>query len=256
MMLNYGYITPSFTSYECFKAFSESNHILIGGTTGSGKSILINGVIYEIISRFPPNQAKLILIDPKMVELSKYKKLPHTIIYSNSEKALETLQAASAIIEARYKQMDKKQVTDYSRLKPIPAHIYLIIDELADLMISEQAKQIKKELQHILQIGRASGISVIAATQAPNRKIIPAELVINFTDRIALRCASSIESKQIINQSGAELLPKFGKAFYKSPNYNNNLPFTVSIPMISEQEVNRILKHWKKNKKPKIHIKP
>ena len=199
---------------ELYKDILNAPHTLIAGTTGSGKSVLLNGIIRELMETYIPEQKKLILIDPKRVELSQYKNTEFCTAYtSDYQTAITYLDNSIALIEDRYKAMERagtKQTTQY--------HLYIIIDELADLMISPAAREIKLKMQKILQIGRAAGVHIIAATQAPNRKIIPAELVLNFTNRIALRCLSSIESRQIINISGAETLPKHGKGLYLSPD--------------------------------------
>lgn len=201
-------------------------HTLIGGTTGSGKSVLMNGVITSFIENVPIDKAYMILIDPKKVEFSIYADCENCAAYADELPAIiAVLDSAIEVIGERYDWMKQNHMRKFPGRE-----VYIFIDELADLMISAKAKDIKVKLQKILQIGRAAGVHIIAATQAPNRKVIPAELVLNFTDRIALRCLSAIESRQLINAPGAESLPRYGKAIYMSPaGYQ-----TVDIPFISD----------------------
>ena len=197
---------------ELYREIINAPHTLIAGTTGSGKSVVLNGIIREILLSHTDTTAELYMVDPKAVELYQY----HAICKGYTEEAAEVPFMLDGIIdtmETRYKTM-----RDRGENKWTGSHIYIVIDELADLMISPQNKAIKLKMQKILQKGRASAITIIAATQAPNRQIIPANLVLNFTNRLALRCLSSIESRQIVNQSGAELLPKYGKGIYLSPD--------------------------------------
>lgn len=198
---------------ELYKDILAAPHTLIAGTTGCGKSNVMHGIVRELMETKTPEQAKCYFIDPKIIELSDYRNTEYCIAYTSKyEEVPDILDNVIALIENRLEKMfaaGTKMTTQY--------HIYILIDELADLMISPAARNIKLKMQKILQIGRAAGVHIIAATQAPNRDIIPANLVLNFTNRLALRCLSPIESRQITNQSGAELLPEHGKAMYLSP---------------------------------------
>lgn len=197
-----------------YKDILSAPHTLIAGTTGSGKSNVLNGILRELMETRTPQEAQYILIDPKRVELSPYKKTEYCMGYTAEVlPAIGYLDTAIDLIESRYQQMETAGTKDY-----IGTNVYIVIDELADLMISPQSRTFSLKLQKILQIGRASAVHVIAATQAPNRGIIPANVVLNFTNRVALRCLAGIESRQIINQNGAEDLPKYGKALYLSPD--------------------------------------
>jgi len=219
-----------------YKPLLSATHLLIAGTTGAGKSVCLNGFVYSILGKCSPNQAKLILIDPKRVELSAFKGLPHTLNYTND--GLETECILSDIldtIEDRYTTLSELSIKKWRGAK-----IYIIIDELADLLISPNGKAIKLLLQKILQIGRAAGVSVIACTQAPNRTIIPANLTLNFTDRIALRCISPVESRQIVQIAGAEKLPQYGKGIYLNPRGLE----TINIPMIQDDDIQDRVDYW------------
>lgn len=199
---------------KLYKDIIAAPHTLIAGTTGSGKSNVLNGIIRQIMTDRTPQTARLYLIDPKRVELSVYKNTAFVDEYTaDSLYALAILDKAIAEIERRYKVMELQGIRDFHG-----TDIYIIIDELADLMISPENKEIRRKLQKIEQIGRAAAVHVIAATQAPNRQIIPANIVLNFTNRLALRCLSGIESRQIINVAGAEELPRYGQGLYLSPD--------------------------------------
>lgn len=199
---------------ELYRDILSAPHTLIAGTTGSGKSNVLNGILRELMETRTPQEAQFILIDPKRVELSPYKRTEYCMGYTAEVlPAIGYLDTAIDLIESRYQQMETAGTKDY-----IGTNVYIVIDELADLMISPQSRTFSLKLQKILQIGRASAVHVIAATQAPNRGIIPANVVLNFTNRVALRCLAGIESRQIINQNGAEELPKYGKALYLSPD--------------------------------------
>lgn len=213
-------------------------HMLIAGTTGSGKSVIINDILWSHIGgRSVANS--LILIDPKRVELSPYKNTPHCYAYAQTPgQAVSALKLALEHIEADYKKLE----AEGKRKKETDDSITIVIDELADLMLSDRSAEIKRLLQKILQIGRAVKCYVIAATQCPNRKVIPAELVLNFTCRWALRCMSSIESRQIIGIAGAEQICNYGEAI---ENKNGMLTRYVDLPMTSDEDIRERLAFWK-----------
>ena len=218
-----------------YKELQSAPHLLIGGTTGSGKSTVINGFIHTFYKTCDVFD-RLILIDPKRVELNMFAALPQCDGYGcTPAEALELLKYASRIMEDRYTEMAKDNEKFYTGSK-----IWIIIDELADLMISPLAKEIKLEMQHILQLGRAANIHIMAGTQAPSRKIIPAELVLNFTHRLALRCLSSIESNQIINRAGAEQIKEMGIAWFLEPQGYS----LRQLLYFSEEEIKKDLKNY------------
>lgn len=213
-------------------------HILIGGTPGSGKSVLLNGIICDLMRTHSVDDTRFYLIDPKAVELYPYSKTLFCDGYT--EEAEDVPSLLDDLIEEmtrRYADMRDRDIKDYDG-----GSIYLIIDELPDLMISDYAVEIRKKLQRILAKGRASKIHVIAATQAPNRITIPASLVLNFTDRIALRCVSPIESRQLINVSGAEKLPRYGKGLYLSAKGIEE----ISIPLTTDADVKEVCTKFSK----------
>ena len=210
-----------------YKGLLTAPHVLIAGTTGSGKSVLLRGLIDERLRHIGNSQ--LILIDTKRVELAQFARLRCVSRYANTaEKAAAALADAVKYMRGIYRDMERRGAV----LSPF-APVYIIIDELADLMVSEEVKAIRRDLQTLLQLGRAARVHVIAATQAPNRRTIPAEIVLNFTHRVALRCLSPIESRQIIGTAGAETLPKYGRALMLTPDGCE----PVAIPYTSPEDV-------------------
>jgi len=187
----------------CCNILAE-NHTLIAGSTGSGKSVLINSIIYTALAY---GNKHLLLIDPKRVDLAKYKKIADGYA-CELEQEIDLIDFTIGLMEKRFKQMQKQGLELYNG-----EDIYLIIDELADLMISPKRRDILLKLQRLLALGRASRIHVIAATQIPNRKILPAELQLNFTCIVGLKTRQAIESRQIIGMNGCETLPKYGQGY-------------------------------------------
>ncbi len=230
--------TPAGYSQVIYAKIAKETHTLIAGATGSGKSVMLNGIISQILYD-APSQSRFVLIDLKRVELSRYQHLPHTITTAKTaQDAVNALEMVSAIMDRRYKQMEYAGQTLYRGAK-----IYVIIDELADLLLSAEKHKLEKLIQHIAQLGRAAEIHLIVATQAPSRKILIAPIVLNMTCRIALRCDSAIESRQICNYTGAETLPKYGRCLYKSPDVVGQ-PELWTVPMIPDSETARLINHW------------
>ena len=209
----------------------HSPHILIAGCTGSGKSTMLHGIIAEILRQ----GGAVGLIDPKRVELSPYKHLSK--FYAVDVNDIRAwLDGVIQNIEDRYKYMEKNGLRDSCPYQ----HLFVIIDELADLMVQDR-KGISARLQRITQLGRACNIHLVAATQAPDRTYtLPAPLKLNFTDRVALRCSDAIESKQIIGQRGAEVLPRNGFCIWKSPMDID----VYDVPYVSNKEIEQTIKSY------------
>lgn len=204
-------------------------HTLIAGSTGSGKSVLINGLIYDCIFD-SPNQKQLVLIDPKRVELMQYKPLPHTIAYESESVGIKRLiDYCVQLMDYRYQIMQS-----YGIKKSSDPHIYIFVDEFADL-ITTQKREVLKPLCRIAQLGRAANIHLILATQRPTRDIIDGQIKVNIDSRVALRVPTKQDSRNIINAAGAELLPKYGKAYYLTPDTMH--PILVDIPYIPDDEI-------------------
>lgn len=229
------YTTPTGSVYTLYADMLNQVHILIAGQTGSGKSVVINGIISSALYK-APSEVQFILLDPKRVELIDYKFLPHTIKYaSEPDDMVNALQYAMTLCDTRYKAMQQAGIKKYTG-----SHVYVIIDELADLMTTDK-KRVMPLIQRLCQIGRAAGISVIAATQCPLATVIPTPIKVNFDSKVALKTATAQHSRNIMDANGCEKLPRYGKGYYVTPDHNG----IVNIHMIDEAETNRLIAHWK-----------
>ena len=233
------YKTPGGEVYTLYKDMLSQPHLLIAGATGSGKSVVINGLITTALYD-SPGKVQFVLIDPKRVELAEYRTLPHTVIYSSEPgDMVQALRDGMQITEARYKAMQRDGVRKYQG-----AALYIIIDELADLMTTNK-KAVAPLIQRLAQIGRAANVHIIAATQCPLASVIPTPIKVNFDSRVALRTRSRQDSRNILEMPGCERLPRYGQGYYMTPDgltlYN--------IPMIADAERQRIISHWTHRKK-------
>ena len=226
-------LTPSGTIYRLYADMLNQGHVLIAGTTGSGKSVVLNGLISTVLYDSPGNKS-MVLIDPKQVELAQYKDTPHCIGYADTD-FIPLLDRAIATMDARFKEMKSKGLKEWDK-----GTIYVMIDELSDLVL--KSPETLQRLVRIGCVGRAAHIYLIACTQTPNRKVIPAELQVNFASQLALRCRTRIESRQVIQEPGAEKLPLYGKGLYWTPNFLDIQ--RVTIPKIEDSEIARLIKHW------------
>ena len=226
--------TPGGNVYALFDDMALQPHLLIAGATGSGKSVVVNGIVYNLLHKGPVSDG-LILIDPKRVELVQYADTPHCIQYA-SEPAdmVKALQAAIRITESRYLEMQKQRVRKYSG-----GDVYIIIDELADLMTTNK-RQVQPLLQRLCQIGRAAKVHVIACTQCPLAKVIPTEIKVNFDARVGLRTRSAQDSRNILGMTGCEVLPRYGQGYYMTPEGIN----LWRIPMYSDEQLDQIVSWW------------
>ena len=222
--------TPAGQIHLLYENMSEQTHLLIAGETGSGKSVVINGILSTLMYRFP-HEAQLILIDPKRVELVQWKNTPHCIRYASEPgEPAQALKYALELTEERFKKMQQRSIRKYDG-----GHIYVIIDELADLMTTDRYNVVPL-LQRLCQIGRAANI------QCPLAKIIPTEIKVNFDSILGLRTATRQHSRNIIELNGCECLPKYGRGYYRTPANGLSLE---TIPMVEESEIQRLIDHWK-----------
>ena len=241
-------------------------HILIGGTTGSGKSACINSMICSLIQTYSPDQVKLVLIDPKKVELTAYKSIPHLYmpIVTDPNKAVEVLDDMVKTMDKRYSDFEKvgvKNIESYNNLvtkynesgksaKLMP-YIIIIIDELADLM-QTAGKKVESSIQRLTQLARAAGIHLIVATQRPSVDVVTGVIKSNINSRIAFATPSSTDSRTILDQSGAEKLLGKGDMLYKPLGASNTK--RVQGAFVSDDEVENIVKgvneRYGSNKQP------
>ena len=236
------FITPAGTYYNLYGNMLKQAHLLVGGCTGSGKSVVINGIITTALYQAPDN-VEFIFIDPKRVELADYKNLPHCLVYaSEPDEMVKALKYAIQIIECRYKAMQKARQRKYTG-----GNLYIVIDELADLMTTNK-KNVLPLLQRIGQIGRAANVHIIAGTQTPVIQVLPTVLKVNFDSKVALRTRSGQDSRNLTGFSGCENLPRYGQGYYITPEENT----LYNIPMIDDTERKRIVNHWLKQTHKKL----
>lgn len=236
----YYYRLPKSPIYTLYQDMLQQTHLLIAGTTGSGKSVIANGIIATALHYSPANY-NLILIDPKRVELSEYREAPHTIAYaSEPSEMLRTLQATVQLIDDRFQYMQQQRQKIYEGSK-----VLVIIDEMADLLTT-QKRQVKPLLQRITQIGRASRVMLIGCTQRPTNDIIGNDITVNMDSRVGLRTRNSQESRNIIGSAGCESLPRYGECYYMTPEQFTHYQ---NVPMISDSERQQLLEHWRTAKK-------
>ena len=208
---------------------AQQPHLLIAGCTGSGKSVLLNGLICSLIKQ-PPTMAQLVLIDPKRVELSRYATLPHCLAYACEPNAIaNTLEYAVELMMNRYDQMQRMQQRLFSG-----SDVYVIVDEFADLITTDK-KRVLPLLMRLAQLGRAAKIHLFIATQRPTRDIVSGQIKVNMDSRVALRCPSAIDSRNIINVKGAETLPKYGKGYYLTPDTIE--PLLIDIQNCTDDDI-------------------
>lgn len=219
---------------DLYRIAADQPHLLVAGATGSGKSVVINGIISELLRRPPGGTggAALILIDPKRVELKKFAKTKHCRRYANRRgDMIAALEEASARLQTRLEWMEQRELTMYPG-----SDLYVVIDELADLILSS-GKITKPILQHIAQLGRAARVHLICATQTPIRQVLPTEIKCNFDARIGLRTRSAQDSRNIIGRSGLERLPRYGQAILMVPEGDA----LIDVPMVPAAEMAELI---------------
>lgn len=196
------YRIPGGKVFDLYTSLADRPHILIAGATGSGKSVIVNGIIYNLLATSSPFSCGFVLIDPKKVELIQYSGLPHTIYYaSEPSDIIRSLQTAVDMTEDRFRSMQCDKIREFNG-----PHLYVIIDELADLMTSLKNETLPS-LQRLAQIGRAARVHVIACSQNIMAQTIPTVLKCNFNTVIGLRTATKQQSRYLISATGCELLP-------------------------------------------------
>ena len=226
-------------------------HVLIAGQTGSGKSVCINAIIVSILYRATPDEVKLILIDPKVVELSVYNGIPHLIapVVTDPKKAASALDWAVAEMTQRYKRFAERGVRDikgYNKAledgeKPMP-QIVIIIDELADLMMVAPG-EVEDSICRLAQLARAAGMHLVIATQRPSVNVITGIIKANIPTRIAFSVSSQVDSRTMIDHGGAEKLLGNGDMLFVPSGINK--PMRVQGAWVSDQEVHAITEYIK-----------
>jgi len=217
-------------------------HLLIAGTTGSGKSVCINTIILSLLYRHTPDKCKFILIDPKMLELSTYEGIPHLLcpVITEAKKAASVLGWVVKEMESRYRLMTKEGVRNidgYNAKHKLPMpYIVVVVDEMSDLMLVA-GKEIENYIQKLSQMARAAGIHIIMATQRPSVDVITGTIKANFPTRISFQVTSKIDSRTILGEQGAEQLLGKGDMLYMS---SANRIIRIHAPFVSDNEIEKI----------------
>ena len=253
--------------HDVVSDLAKMPHLLIGGTTGSGKSVSINSMIMSILMRATPDEVRMILIDPKRVEFMPYNGIPHLYVpvVTEPKEAASALSWGVAEMERRLKVMSKagardiKQYnakvhqglldTDEESAKQMP-YIVIVIDELADLMMNV-GKDVEYSISRLAQLARAAGIHLIVATQRPSTKVVTGLIKANITNRIAFNVATGIDSRVILDSTGAENLIGLGDMLLSKPELAK--PQRLQGCFVGEEEINEVVDHLKTQGEPEYH---
>ncbi|MDC1085730.1 DNA translocase FtsK 4TM domain-containing protein [Candidatus Pelagibacter ubique] len=227
-------------------------HLLIAGTTGSGKSVCINTIILSLLYRHTPDKCKFILIDPKMLELSTYEGIPHLLcpVITEAKKAASVLGWVVKEMENRYRLMTKEGVRNidgYNAKHTLAMpYIVVVVDEMSDLMLVA-GKEIENYIQKLSQMARAAGIHIIMATQRPSVDVITGTIKANFPTRISFQVTSKIDSRTILGEQGAEQLLGKGDMLYMS---SANRIVRIHAPFVSETEIEKVNNYLRSQAEP------
>jgi len=236
---------------------SKMPHLLVAGSTGSGKSVCINSFIASILMTKRPDEVKLVMVDPKKVELSNYNGVPHLLqpVVTDPKKASAMLQKVVVMMEDRYEKFSEKGVKNIagynewveiennkagSEVEKKMYYLVVIIDELADLMVVA-SKEVEDSIMRITQMARAAGIHLIVATQRPSTDVITGVVKANIPSRISFAVASQIDSRTILDMKGAEKLLGKGDMLYLP--MGDNVPTRIQGNFISDGEIERLIKY-------------
>lgn len=234
------YTTPGGRVYKLYTVLASRPHLLIAGATGSGKSVTVNGIIYSLLATRAPHEAQFVLLDPKKVELVQYSRLPHTLRYaSDPADMIGALDYAVKTIDSRFSAMQRNGRKMYDG-----GDIYVIVDELADLMVSQKTAALPP-LQRIAQIGRAARVHLIACTQNVMAVTIPTVLKCNFSTVLGLRTATPAQSRQLIDVKGCECLPDPRRAGTAYGFLRDGADLDrYELYMYSDADINAIVNYW------------
>lgn len=234
-----------------FQDIGKMPHLLVAGATGSGKSITIHDILISLLFKNSPDMLRMIMIDPKRVELSVYSGIPHLLapVITENKKAMGALRWAIQEMDRRYQlllECGARDLKSYQKQKNDLPYIVIVIDELADLMTS-YGREVEGSIIRLAQMARATGIHLIVSTQRPSVEIITGLIKANITTRIALQVASQIDSRTILDTSGAEKLLGHGDLLFSSAELSK--PKRVQGAFITEEEIKSVVSFIKKNNK-------
>ena len=223
-------------------------HLLIAGTTGSGKSVCINAILCCLLMNRTPNQLRFVMVDPKRVELTGYNGIPHllTPVIVDTDKVVGTLQWMSREMDSRYKKFSEvgaRNIDDFNSRQPnkLP-YIIVVIDELADLMMMAP-EETERNLNRLAQLARATGIHVIIATQRPSVDVITGMIKANFPARLSFKVVSGIDSRVVLDQPGAERLIGLGDMLFQAPDAP--APKRLQGVFVANSEIRKLVDFWK-----------
>jgi len=234
---------------------AEMPHLLVAGTTGSGKTVCLNSLIISILFNASPSEVKFIMIDPKMVELVPYNDLPHLLcpVITDAKKAAPALNWIVMEMESRYKQFNKEGVRNikgyHAKNLQMP-YIVVVVDELADLM-QVSAKAVEGAIARLAQLARAAGIHLILATQRPSVDVITGVIKANFSSRISFKVASKVDSRTVLDTNGAETL--LGKGDFLFMKTGDPKPMRGQCCYVSDEEINGVIDFIKKQGQPEYN---
>ena len=258
-------------------------HLLVAGATGTGKSVFLNAFLCSLLCRARPDELKLLLIDPKLLELSIYEGIPHLIaeVVTNPKRASAALQAIVRKMEERYQRMSALRVRNISqfntkveaelaeghetyRLRPKPGetegeeveyeklpYIVVVIDELADLMVTA-AKDVEESLQRLAQMARAAGIHLVLATQRPSVDVLTGVIKANFPSRVSFQVSSGTDSRTVLDQKGAENLLGNGDMLFLPPG--TSIAQRLHGAFVTEKEVQELVAHLRDQGRPTFDV--
>lgn len=226
---------PMADAYSIYDEIAHEAHIMIGGSTGSGKSVVEKGIIYNLVNNYTPDEVQLYFIDPKKVVLHRFALLPHVAGYADDdESAMVILDYLKITMDRRNKWCQDNDVEEY----PGTA-IYCFIDETADVIV-RQGKDALRKFQLLLQMARSANIHMVFCSQCVNRKLIPAEVQCNITCVVGLKTRKAIESRQLVDSDACMKLPRYGKCVLITPDGES----VRDVPMYEEVRYDFMKSYW------------
>ena len=231
---------------------AEMPHLLVAGTTGSGKTVCLNSIILSMLYKYGPNEVKFLMVDPKMVELSQYNPIPHCLCpaVTNPKKVTAALHWVVGEMESRYSLLAKtgsRNIVDYHKKGNGMPYIVVVIDELADLM-QICPKEVESAITRLAQLSRAVGIHLILATQRPSVDVITGVIKANFPARISFKVASKIDSRTVLDMNGAENLIGKGDMLFLKPGEAK--PIRGQCCYVSDDEIAKVIDFIKVQQEP------